>query len=78
MQFGIYWVALAIVIGFAFGFAIALLADKAMMTKWRKDAVFAHFCVKMLLRSCRDVLSDAFYKRVMKAYRTKVEARCAR
>lgn len=78
MQFGIEWVAIAIVIGFAFGFAIAFLSDKAMMAKWLKDAVFAQFCVTMLVGACRDVLSYAWYKRVMKAYMEKVEERCAR
>lgn len=78
MQFSIVWVAFAIVTGFVFGFAISFLADKALMSKWRKDAVFAQFCVTMLEGACRDVLSDAFYKRVMKAYRSKVEVRCAR
>lgn len=74
MQFGIWWIAVAIVIGFVFGFAVAFLADKAMMARWRKDVMFAQFCVTALVGSCRDVLSDSWYKKVMRTYKAKVEA----
>lgn len=73
MQFSIVWVSAAIVAGFLFGSAIMFLLDKALMKKWRNEAVLAQFCVTVLTKSCRDVLSDSWYKKVMRAYKENVE-----
>lgn len=77
MQFGITWVALALVVGYALGFAIAFAADRAMMKKWRGDSLFAQMCVETLTKSCRNVLADSWFNKVMRAYKAELERRCA-
>lgn len=59
----------AFFLGFLFGGAIIYLCDKAMIRHWRNEGRKSMGCLLALAEACQEVLSDAYQKKVDRAYR---------
>lgn len=78
MMIHIGYVAIALPVGFAFGWGICLALELAYVMHCRKEQKSAETCLECFAAAAREVLADSWYKKVVRSYRTKVEARCAR
>ena len=72
MMIHIGYAAACLPLGFVFGFAVSVLCDKAMLSHWRnKCSEYANAHASLWL-AARDVLSDAFYKKLTRRYRERM------
>lgn len=78
MNFSIWWVAVAFVLGFIFGAAISAALDSEAIKRWRRQACLGKVCANTLADSCRAVLADSWFHKVMKDYKRRIDEYAAK
>lgn len=76
MMIHIGYAAACLPLGFVFGWGICLALEWAYVRHCRKNAKASETCLWCFAAAARDVLADSWYKKVVKAYKAKVEERC--